>query len=75
MATIGSILVLSFDYKRSKFFNLSLGILSSVIIYYINYFFNLLGITEKTSVILSTSAPLIVLILSCSILLVKVNDK
>ena len=47
MATIGSILVLSFSYKRSKFFNLSLGILSSVIIYYINYFFNLLGITEK----------------------------
>lgn len=75
MACIGSIIMLSFNYKKSKFFNLSVGIIISVIIYYINYFFNLLGITEKTSVFLSASAPLIVLILFSSILLVKVNDK
>ena len=36
MATIGSILILAFNYKKSKFFNISLGVLSSVIIYYIN---------------------------------------
>ena len=70
MATIGAILVLSFSYKRSKFFNLSLGILSSVTIYYINYFFNLLGITEKTSIILSICSPLIILILFCYVLLI-----
>ena len=75
MACIGSIIMLNFNYKKSKFFNLSIGIIFSVIIYYINYFFNLLGITEKTSVILSISAPLIVLILFCSLFLVKVNDK
>ena len=75
MATIGSILVLSFSYKRSKFFNLSIGIISSVIIYYINYFFNLLGITEKTSILLSICSPLIILILFCFILLVKINEK
>ena len=75
MATIGSVLVLSFNYRRSKFFNLSLGILSSVIIYYINYFFNLLGITEKTSIILSICSPLIILILFCFILLVRINEK
>ena len=75
MATIGSILVLSFSYKRSKFFNLSLGILSSVTIYYINYFFNLLGITEKTSIILSICSPLVILILFCFISLVRINEK
>ena len=75
MATIGSILVLSFNYKRSKFFNLSLGILSSVTIYYINHFFNLLGITEKTSILLSICSPLIILILFCFILLVRINEK
>ena len=75
MATIGSILVLSFSYKRSKFFNLSLGILSSVTIYYINYFFNLLGITEKTSILLSICSPLIILTLFCFILLVRINEK
>ncbi len=75
MATIGSILVLNFSYKKSKFFNLSLGVLSSVVIYYVNYFFNLLGITEKTTILLSICSPLIILILFCSILLVRVNEK
>ena len=75
MSTIGSILVLSFNFKRSKFINISLGILSSVTIYYINYFFNLLGITEKTSILLSVCSPLIILILFCFILLVRINEK
>ena len=75
MAIIGSILMLNVNYKKSKFFNLSLGILFSVIIYYINYFFNLLGLTEKTSLILSVSMPLIVLILLCLIMIIRVNEK
>ncbi len=75
MATIGSILILCFSYKRSKFFNLSLGIISSVVIYYINYFFNLLGLTEKTSILLSICSPLIILILFSSILLIRINEK
>ena len=75
MASIGSILMLNFRYKRSKFVNLSIGILSSVIIYYINYFFSILGITEKTSLILSVTTPLIVLILFCFIFIVRINEK
>jgi len=75
MAIIGSILMLNVNYKKSKFFNLSLGILFSVIIYYINYFFNLLGLTEKTSLVLSVSMPLIVLILLCLIMMIRVNEK
>jgi len=75
MASIGAILMMNFNYKNSKFFNLSLGILSSVVIYYINYFFSLLGLTEKTSVLLSISAPLIVLFLLSFILMVRINEK
>jgi len=75
MATIGSILILTLSFIKSKFFNISLGVILSVIIYYINYFFNLLGITEKTSLILSISAPLIVLMLFCFILIVRINEK
>jgi len=75
MATIGSVLMLAFNYKKSKFFNLSIGIIFSVIIYYINYFFNLLGLTEKTSLLLSIGAPLIILILFCTILLVRINER
>jgi len=75
MALIGSILMLNFKYKKSKFYNLSIGILFSVIIYYINYFFNLLGITEKTSLMLSIITPLIVLILFCFIFIIRINEK
>ncbi len=75
MAIIGSILMLNVNYNKSKFFNLSLGILFSVIVYYINYFFNLLGLTEKTSLILSVSMPLVVLILLCLIMIIRVNEK
>ena len=75
MAVIGSILMLSFDYRRSKFLSLSLGIICSVVIYYINYFFNLLGITEKTSLLLSICTPLTILTLFCFIFLVRINEK
>ena len=75
MATIGSILMLNVNYRKSKFFNLSIGIIFSVVVYYINYFFNLLGLTEKTSLLLSVGMPLIILILLCSILLIRVNEK
>ena len=75
MAAIGSILMFSFNNKNTKFFNLSLGIISSVVIYYINYFFSLLGLSGRTSILLSVSFPLIVLSLFCFILLVKINEK
>ena len=75
MATIGSILILSLSFIKSKFFNISLGVMFSVVIYYINYFFSLLGLSERTSIWLSVSFPLIVLSLFCFILLVKVNEK
>jgi len=75
MASIGSIIMLNSKYRKSKFFNLSVGILFSVIIYYINYFFNLLGITEKTSLILSIGMPLIILTLFCFIFIIRINEK
>ena len=75
MSIIGSILMLNFKFKKSKFYNLSIGILFSVVIYYINYFFNLLGITEKTSLMLSIITPMIVLILFCFIFIIRINEK
>tara|TARA_B100001029_G_C15053641_1_gene452668 strand:- start:478 stop:1560 length:1083 start_codon:yes stop_codon:yes gene_type:complete len=75
MTIIGSVIMLSFYIKKSKFFYLSMGVMSSVAIYYINYFLNLLGITEKTSIILSVTTPIIILILICFILLVRINEK
>ena len=74
MAIIGSILMLYLNYFNSKLFNISIGIIASVIIYYINHFFSLLGTTEKTTVLLSVSVPLIILAMFCFIGIVKINE-
>ncbi|MBH00644.1 MAG: permease [Candidatus Pelagibacter sp.] len=75
MIFIGSILMLNVKYSKSKIFNVVIGILLSVIIYYINYFFNLMGINERLPVILSIWFPLIILLLMSYIGLIKINEK
>jgi len=44
-------------------------------IYYINNFFNVMGKTEKISLITSILIPLILLILINSIFLYRINEK
>ena len=75
MILLGSILMFNTSYNKSKIVNLVIGILLSVFIYYINYFFNLMGINEKVPVILSVWFPFIILILLSGIGLVKINEK
>ena len=75
MILLGSILMFNTSYNKSKVANLVIGILLSVFIYYINYFFNLMGINEKIPVILSVWFPFIILILLSGIGLVKINEK
>ena len=47
MTVFSSIIMLNIKKDKPKIFNLILGILLSVVIYYINYFSNLLGESEK----------------------------
>jgi lipopolysaccharide export LptBFGC system permease protein LptF len=54
---------------------LILGILISVIIYYITYFFLVLGANEKISTSVSVWGPMIIIILVISIGLVRINEK
>ena len=75
MILLGSILMFNTSYNKSKIANLVIGILLSVIIYYVNYFFNLMGINERIPVILSVWFPFIILILLSGIGLVKINEK
>ena len=55
--------------------NIVLGILVSVIIYYFNYFFSLLGEKEKIPLDFSIWSPLLILFLICSIGLVHLDEK
>ncbi len=75
MTTIGTVLMLNVKYNRSKTINLIIGILLSVIIYYIYYFSNLLGVKEKIPILLSVILPHAILTLICTTGLVKINEK
>ena len=75
MTAIGAILMLNIKYNKSRIFNIVLGILFSVLIYYINYFFNLLGTNQKIPITISIWLPYIMLILICMIGIVRINEK
>ena len=70
-----SIIMFNIGYQRNSLFNIVLGILLSVIIYYINYFFNVLGTSEKIPLILSIFLPLIILSIINIGSIMKLNEK
>ena len=69
--------VIMFTTKRliGATFKISFGLFASVVIYYINNFFNVMGKTEKISLIPSIIIPLVILILINSIFLYRINEK
>ena len=75
MTVLSSVLMLNIKFNKSRVFHLILGILMSVIIYYINYFINLIGTSGKIPINLSIWMPFIILIIFCSIGLVRINEK
>ncbi len=76
LMTIFSALIM-FKIKRfdSATFKISIGLFFSVVIYYINNFFYVLGTTERISINLSIFLPLIILTVINGLMIVKVNEK
>ena len=74
-ALLSSILMFNIKFKKSKTFMVILGILLSVITYYIYYFFGLLGSNNKIPVILAIWFPNLILLLSASLGIIKINEK
>ena len=56
-------------------FKIALGLFFSVIIYYINNFFLVLGSSEKIPLVFSVFFPLIIFVLINSIMINKINEK
>ena len=75
MTMLSGIIMLNIKVNKSKMFNLLLGISLSVIIFYIKYFFNILGENGKIPIMLSIWFPLIILSIFCSIGLIRINEK
>ena len=75
MTFLSGIIMFNSKYKKSKLFNIIIGISLSVIIYYVNYFSGLLGENGRIPIILSVWLPLIILMLISLIGMVRLNEK
>jgi lipopolysaccharide export system permease protein len=70
-----SIIMLNIGYQKNTFYKITLGIFLSVIIYYINYFLNILGTNEKIPLLLSIFMPLVILTIINFTSIIKINEK
>jgi len=75
MTILSSIIMFNTRNFKSSTFKISVGMFASVVIYYVNNFFNVMGKTEKISLVPSVWIPLIILIVINSTLLLKINEK
>jgi len=72
---LSSVIMFNIGYQKNTLFQIIFGIFLSVIIYYINYFFNVLGTSEKIPVFLSIFLPLILLAIINMISIIRLNEK
>ena len=75
MSLFSSILMLRIKHLSNTTFQIALGLFFSVIIYYFNNFFFVLGSTEKLGVQLAIFIPIIILSFVNLIMLNKINEK
>ena len=74
MTMLGFIVINYVKKFNSKFFILILGVFISVIVYYLNYFSNVLGEKGILPIYLSVWVPLLILFLTCNIGILKINE-
>ena len=75
MTILSSIIMLNIKHNKPKIFYLVLGILLSVIIFYINHLASALGENNKIPIMLSVWLPLLIISILIGIGLVTINEK
>ena len=75
MFIFAAIIMMNTKTLKNKSVKIIIGLFLSVIIYYINNFFYILGTSEKINVISSIIIPLIILTIINSLLIKNINDK
>ena len=75
ISVLSATLMLNIGYQKQKLYLIVLGIMLSVIIYYINFFFGTMGINEKIPLIISVWTPILILLIISLIGLVRINEK
>ena len=75
MTILSSIIMLNTKKTDSKIIKIVIGLFLSVIIYYINNFFSVMGSTEKLPLLVSIWTPIIFLSLINLTFLININEK
>ena len=75
MTILSSIIMLNTKKSNSKVIKIIIGLFFSVLIYYINNFFNVMGSTEKLPLMVSIWTPIVFLSIINLIMLVNINEK
>ncbi len=75
MTILSSIIMLNFKNLRGSSIKIIIGLFCSVLIYYINNFFYVLGNTERIPLLISIWIPLIILSMINIIMLRNINEK
>ena len=75
MTVFSGIIMLNIKKNKPMIFYIILSILISVIIYYLNYLFNLLGENGKLPIFISIWGPLFILTILISIGLIRLDEK
>ena len=67
--------MLNIGFQKQKLYLIVVGILLSVVIYYINFFFGTMGKNEKLPLTVSIWTPIIILFIISLVGLVRINEK
>ena len=75
MSIIGMIIMINYKFKKILLLNIFIGVLCSVLIYYLFNFFNILGINNKIPLIFSVWFPVLFLTSLSIIGIITFNEK
>jgi lipopolysaccharide export system permease protein len=75
MTVFSGIIMLNIKKNKPMIFYIILSILISVVIYYLNYLFNLMGENGKLPIFISIWGPLFILTIIISIGLIRLDEK
>ena len=74
MTILGFLIMVKFKFIKTKFFTIVIGVIVSVIVYYLNYFSSIFGANETLPVGLSIWLPHLILLLFCTSVMVRLNE-
>ena len=74
MTVLGFLIMIKFKFIKTKFFTVIIGVIVSVTVYYLNYFSSLFGSNETLPIGLSIWLPHLILLLICSLVMVRINE-